>query len=223
MKRLAVMVIGLGIVLSSVGCFGRAPTIPGLGSGSSGGAAPGGAERPASGGAGSGSAADRRGVAESAPAATPVPAAEPAAEPAATAVPAAREAATLSDTAYKDAVTPLMRRLRENGMDSLNAAPISSCSGVDQPRRRLVNLREQLNEIENSLNDLANPSGLQRAQDELGRSVRTQKEAHDLQIEAMDNCSNRSTMMDRLQRSQSRLLDARNAWEEARRTLNVNP
>lgn len=205
-KQLALALIGLIILLGSTGCLGR---MPGVGGGPGRAATPG----PAS--------------ADAPPTAAPARAAEPADEP--TAAPQASTSSgstassTLSESQYKDQVSPIMRRLRQNGLDSLNlSSPVSSCSAIAEPRGRAVRLREELNDIERDLNELANPSSLQRAQDDLGRAVQAQKESLDLSIEALDNCSNRSTLVDRLQRSQSRLLDARNAWEDARRALNIN-
>jgi hypothetical protein len=144
--------------------------------------------------------------------APPAPAAETAAEP-----------ETLSEAQYKAAVLPLFRRLRQNGLDSVGLPPIASCREVSEPRRRLVGLRAELDDIERELNALAYPASVQRAHSDLGHALHTQRAAHDLQLEALDQCAHPSALADRLQRATSALLEARRYWEEARRRLDLAP
>lgn len=162
-----------------------------------------------------------------------VPAPEAAGPPAAPAAPipeppSAPEPASAAPTGpteaqYKEAVLPLLRRLRDNGLESVRLPPIASCREVGEPRRRLSALRAELDDIEHELSALEYPSSLERPHLDLTWSVAAQRAAHDLQLEALDHCASPSAVADRLQRASSRLLEARGYWEAARRRLNLSP
>jgi hypothetical protein len=161
--------------------------------------------------------ASERQPAESAPAAEP--------PPAATSVPVeANNDEALSESAYKDAVRPLMRRLRDNGGESL--ALLDQAQGRASPGDapdRAARLRGQVEEIEGELNALKPPSALRRAHDDLLRSAASQKEFLDRQIEAYDNWSNRDAAFRALDRAGSSLSQAMNRYGDAAAALGINP
>jgi hypothetical protein len=154
---------------------------------------------------------------------TSAPTAEPAPAPTNTAVSASGDEA-LSESAYKDAVRPLMRRLRDNGRDSLSV--LDQAQGRSSPGDapdRAARLRGQVEEIEGELNALKPPSTLQRAHDDLLRSAASQKEFLDRQIEAYDNWSNRDAAFRALDRAGDSLGQAMNRYGDAAAALGINP
>jgi len=192
------------VLLGSLGCG----LLPGRGS------APAGGTRPSPGGP---PPASDRPPAESAPAAEP--------PPAATSAPvAADNDEALSESAYKDAVRPLMRQLRDNGGESLALLDQAQdrASPGDAPDRA-ARLRGQVEEIEGGLNGLKPPSTLQRAHDNLLRSAASQKEFLDRQIEAYDNWSNRDAAFRALDRAGDSLSQAMNRYADAAAALGINP
>ena len=165
---------------------------------------------------------------------SPPPAGEsqPAASAPATEAPAAPTSApaetsaddTLSESAYKDAVRPLMRRLRDNGGESLSL--LDQAQGRSSPGDapdRAARLRTQVEEIEGELNALKPPSTLQRAHDDLLRSAASQKEFLDRQLEAYDNWSNRDAAFRALDRAGDSLSQAMNRYGDAAAALGINP
>lgn len=208
-RQVGLMAIGCAALVLSAGCRGLPPLV-----GKPGGDPP--ATTPPAARQGEPPAPLPGPAAGAAPPAS-VPEPPPAAEPASAAPPGPTEAQ------YKDTVLPLLRRLRDNGLESVRLPPIASCREVGEPRRRLGALRAELDAIEQELNALDYPSSLEQPHLDLGRSVAAQRAAHDLQLEALDHCASPGVVADRLQRASSRLLEARSYWEDARRRLNLAP
>jgi hypothetical protein len=148
---------------------------------------------------------------------------EPPPAPTSTPVAASNDEA-LSESAYKDAVRPLMRRLRDNGGESLSL--LDQAQGRSSPGDapdRAARLRTQVEEIEGELNALKPPSTLQRAHDDLLRSAASQKEFLDRQIEAYDNWLNRDAAFRALDRAGDSLSQAMNRYGDAAAALGINP
>jgi hypothetical protein len=155
-------------------------------------------------------------------------AAEPAAEapaPEPTAAPAqTSDSGTLSESAYKDAVRPLMRRLRDNGQESARVIErVQGRSNSGDAKDRAASLKAEVEEIEGEIRALTPPSNLQRAQEDLEQSIANQKEFLDAQMEAYDQWSNSSAAARSMQRAGERMSRAMSYYNDAARRLGINP
>jgi hypothetical protein len=135
----------------------------------------------------------------------------------------AAAAEPLSESAYKDAVRPLMRRLGENGRESTRVPERAQSRSAADARSRAVELKAQVAEIEAELGGLVPPQSLQRGHDRLVDSIARQKEFLDAQIEAYDKWSDRNAAGRALQQASDHGARAMSYYGEAASALGIYP